>query len=87
MLPVSTTTTGHYELNPKTNVFQRANADPTIMTNEKTCSKNLLLNKKYHTLSGLSFFNSSTLDFIISIKRVYFVQKANLFLAYFVLIN
>lgn len=40
MLPVNTTTTGHQVLNPKTNIFQSANADPTIMTKEKTCSKN-----------------------------------------------
>lgn len=42
MLPVRTTTTGHYVLKPMTNVFHSARADPTIITNEKTCSINLI---------------------------------------------
>jgi len=47
MLPVRTTTTGHSVLNPMTKVFHNANADPTMMTREKTCSKNLIIKFKY----------------------------------------
>lgn len=47
MLPVKTTTTGHYVLNPRVRIFHNARAEAIMIISEIICSTNYFIIEKY----------------------------------------